>query len=76
MQASRYVDADGVVCVRLDFANGETRTFRVRDDMLLKFAAAGAEHTLRTCAAKKRDIESVVSAVDARISQLDQGRWT
>jgi hypothetical protein len=72
---SQYVDADGVVCVRLDFGNGETRTFKVRDDMLLKFAAAGAERALRACAVKKRDPEAVVRAVDERISQLDQGRW-
>lgn len=73
--SSQYVDAEGSVCIRLDFANGETRTFKVRDDMLLRFAAEGAEHMLRTSASVAQDMQAVVSAVDHRIARLNQGQW-
>jgi hypothetical protein len=69
--SSQYIDVDGAVCVRLDFLNGETRTFKVRADMLLRFAAEGAEHLLRASALGERDIDTVVTLVDQRISQLN-----
>lgn len=70
-----FVDADGQVSVRLDFRNGETRTLNLREDMIAKYAAHGAEQKLGDEIAGLDDVDDCVIAVDELIERLDQGEW-
>jgi hypothetical protein len=76
-------EKDGAVYVRLDFRNGETRTVKLRDDMLRKYAAHGAEQKLgdEIAGLKKEDgseadTDDKVLVIDALIERLDAGEWT
>lgn len=66
---------DGKVSVRLDFRNGETRTFTLPDALLLKFAAHGAEQKLGDEIAGLADIDDAVMAIDELTTRLDAGEW-
>lgn len=83
LQKESFVAADGTISVRLDFRNGETRTVKLRNDMLSKYAAHGAEQKLgdEIAGVKKddgsdADIEDKVLVMDALIKRLDDGEWT
>lgn len=67
---------DGKVSVRLDFRNGETRTFTIPDTLLAKFAAHGAEQKLGDEIAGLDDIADCVEAVDQLMERLAKGEWT
>jgi hypothetical protein len=67
---------DGVVSIRLDFRNGETRTFPIPTDMILKFAAHGAEQKLGDEIAGLDDIEDAVLAIDELTARLAKGEWS
>lgn len=67
---------DGKVSVRLDFRNGETRTFTIPDTLLNKFASHGAEQKLGDEIAGLEDVEDCVMAVDELIGRLDKGEWS
>lgn len=66
---------DGVVAIRLDFRNGETRTFTLPTNMVLKFAAHGAEQKLGDEIAGLADIDDAVMAIDALTERLHKGEW-
>jgi hypothetical protein len=66
---------DGVVSIRLDFRNGETRTFAIPSGLLLKFAAHGAEQKLGDEIAGLDDIEDAVMAIDELTDRLNKGEW-
>lgn len=66
---------DGVVSIRLDFRNGETRTFTLPSSLLLKFAAHGAEQKLGDEIAGLADIDDAVLAIDALTERLSKGEW-
>ena len=67
--------ADGMVQVRLDFRNGETRLFTIPDAMLAKFAAHGAEQKLGDEIAGLEEVGDCVLAVDELIDRLYNGEW-
>lgn len=63
------------VAVRLDFRNGETRTFIVPEGMLLKFAGHGAEQKLGDETAGVEDVDDMTLGVDELIGRLNAGEW-
>jgi len=65
---------DGVGKVRLDFINGETRTFTIPEGLLLQFAVHGASQKLGDCYAGL-DTADAVQALDELIDQLYDGKW-
>lgn len=65
--------ADGSVKVRLDFVNGETRTFTLPDGLMAKFAAHGAEQKLGDEIAGEGDVEDCIMAIDALMARLEVG---
>lgn len=67
---------DNKVQIRLDFRNGETRTFTVPASLLLKFAAHGAEQKLGDETAGEDDLDDMVLAVDELMDRLNKGEWT
>lgn len=69
-----FVDGDKV-SIRLDFRNGETRTFVIPPALLLKFAAHGAEQKLGDEIAGLSDIEDAVMAIDELTDRLNKGEW-
>lgn len=82
MLKESFVTADGKVQIRLDFRNGESRTFTVPDALMLKFAAHGAEQKLGDEIAglkgeggKEADIDDCVLAIDELIDRLYDGEW-
>jgi uncharacterized small protein (DUF1192 family) len=68
-------EANGQVFTRLDFRNGETRTFPIPEALLLKFAAHGAEQKLGDEYAGLKEIEDKVQAVDELIARLNAGKF-
>lgn len=75
MLKESFVDDAGKIAVRLDFVNGQTRTFILPDALLQKFAAHGAEQKLGDETAGLQDVEDAVLAVDELIERLNKGEW-
>jgi len=67
---------DGRVGIRLDFRNGETRTFWVPAELLLKFAGHGAEQKYGDETAGVEDIDDMVLAVDDLDGRIQNLEWT
>lgn len=66
----------GEVSVRLDFRNGETRTFVIPATLTAKFAAHGAEQKLGDETAGVDDVDDMVIGVDELIDRLNKGEWS
>lgn len=64
------------VSVRLDFRNGETRTFKVPQGLILRAAGHGMEQKLGDETAGVEGVNDMVVAVDDLIEQLTKGDWT
>lgn len=62
--------------VRLDFRNGETRTFVIPSELKDRFATHGAEQKLGDETAGVEDVEDMVLAVDDLIERLNKGEWS
>jgi hypothetical protein len=70
-----FVDEHGKISVRLDFINGETRTFHLPHDLLAKFAAHGAEQKLGDEVVREDTVEDMVQALDELMVRLSKGEW-
>ncbi len=66
---------DGQVGIKLQFRNGETRTFLIPDSLLLKFAAHGAEQKFGDEMAGIADLDDAVLAIDELNDQIQAGDW-
>lgn len=78
MQKTSTISADGfTVTVRLDFRNGEARTFEAEANhkLFAKFACHGIEQKLGDEIAGLDDVEDAVLAVDDLIERLNAGEW-
>jgi hypothetical protein len=75
MLKESFVSSDGTVSVRLDFLNGQTRTFAIPATLKDKFAAHGAEQKLGDEIAGLTDVDDCVMAVDELITRLSAGEW-
>jgi len=62
--------------IRLDFRNGETRTFSIPDTLLERFAMHGAAQKLGDETAGVDDVDDMVIGVDELIARLEKGEWT
>ena len=69
------VNAEGGVSVKMDFRNGQTRTFTVPAPLMAKFAAHGAEQKLGDEIAGLEDIDDCTLAIDELIDRLYNGEW-
>ena len=69
---------DGTLAVRLDWRNGETRTYQLNPGLLAKFALHGALQKLGDEISGITEIEDAVEAVDQLMARLEQGPsgWT
>ncbi len=67
---------DGVVKVRFDFKNGETRLFTVPDSLLQRFIGYGAAQKIGDETAGCEDVEDFVLAVDAITDRFNRGEWS
>lgn len=76
LQKESFEGADGVLKVRLDYVNGETRTFTLGKDMVAKFALHGAEQKLGDEMAGIEDLDDAIVAVDDLVDRLNAGEWT
>lgn len=75
VKTSTIDEATGAVNVRLDFVNGETRSFDVPSTLMSKFAAHGAEQKLGDAIAGENDINDAVISVDDLLTRLNNGEW-
>lgn len=69
-----FIEGDKV-SVRLDFRNGETRTFIIPASLIQKFAAHGAEQKLGDETAGTEKVDDMVIEVDDLIERLSKGEW-
>jgi hypothetical protein len=76
MLKETMLDDDGFPSIRMDFVNGETRTFKLPASMLAQFAGHGAEQKFGDETAGLTDVEDAVMAVDALMIRLEAGDWT
>jgi hypothetical protein len=76
MDDDRVVDPrTGQVAIRLDFVNGETRTFSIPESLMQKCAAHGAEQKLGDEIAGLDDVEDCILAIDELMERLERGEW-
>jgi hypothetical protein len=66
----------GAVAVRLDFVNGETRTWTPPLGLIAKSVGHGLEQKLGDQTSGEDDVDDCVIAVDDLLAQLDKGDWT
>lgn len=66
---------DSSANVRLDFVNGETRTFTVPAALLYQFAGHGASQKLGDEISDVTDIEDAIEAIDQLMQRLSTGQW-
>lgn len=64
---------DGRIQVRMDFVNGETRTFTLPAALVDKFAAHGAEQKLGDEIAGIDDTDDCIMAIDSLVDRLNLG---
>lgn len=65
----------GAVSVRLDFRNGETRTFTAPVSLIAKAVGHGFEQKLGDETAGEEKVDDMVIAVDDLIEHLAKGEW-
>ena len=70
------ISDDGSINLRLDFSNGQTRTFNMPESLRNKFAAHGMEQKLGDSIAGESDVDDAVVSMDDLISRLANGDWT
>jgi hypothetical protein len=75
MLKESIVGEAGSLSVRLDFVNGETRTFTLPADLVAKFALHGAEQKLGDEIAGVDDVEDCIMAIDELTERLSKGEW-
>lgn len=75
MLKETFIDGNSVK-VRLDFRNGETRSWTIPPTLVLRCAGHGAEQKLGDETAGEDKVEDMVLAVDDLIARLNKGEWT
>lgn len=75
MLKETIIDGDTVAC-RIDFRNGQTRTFVLPQELLLKFAGHGAEQKYGDETAGVDDVDDMVLAVDDLDSRIQKLEWS
>jgi len=69
------VNEDGGITLRLDFVNGETRSFDLNSALMNQFAAHGAESKYGDETAGVKDVDDMILAVDELHERLSKGEW-
>lgn len=70
-------DENGHPSIRLDFRNGQTVNFRIPEELVMKFAAHGAEQKLGDEGAgyKEEELDDQVLAIQELADRLSKGEW-
>ena len=76
MQKSIEADSDGFIIVRLDFLNGETRSFPIAPKDFLRYAMHGASQKIGDAIAGLIDVDDCVATIDDLLLRLGRGEWT
>ncbi len=76
VKTSTIDDAGNFTSLRLDFVNGEVRTFTPPTSLIGRFAAHGAEQKLGDAIAGETDIGDALASVDDLLGRLNAGEWT
>lgn len=63
------------VSVRMDFVNGETRTHKLKPELLAKAAGHGLSQKLGDEVSGVKDIEDAITTIDELMVRLDRGEW-
>ena len=75
MLKDTMIGEDGSVTCRFDFVNGESRTFKIPDSLLLRFAGHGCEQKFGDETAGLADIDDIVLAIDELSTRMATGLW-
>lgn len=76
MVKTPIVTEDGTAGVRLDFRNGETRTFIVPASLVLRAAAHGISQKLGDTVTSEDNLDDAILSLDEVIAQLAGGNWS
>ncbi len=70
-----FLTPEGKVACRLDFRNGETRTFVLPDSLVTKAAAHGIEQKLGDEISGVDNLDDAIQAIDELMVRLGNGEW-
>lgn len=70
-----FVSPTGEISVRIDFLNGETRTYVLNPELKNKFAAHGGEQKYGDETAGIEQVDDMVVACDDLHARLSKGEW-
>lgn len=68
-------EAKGTVSLRLDFENGETRTFPLPTKLMLKAAGHGFSQKMGDEISGVKDLEDAILAIDELADRIAKGEW-
>lgn len=71
-----FISDAGEISTRLDFRNGQTRTFVMPDSLKAKFAAHGAEQKYGDETAGVDDVDDMILAVEELDEYIQKGEWS
>lgn len=67
---------DGAISTRMDFRNGETRSFPWPAALIVKVAGHGGEQKLGDETAGEEKVDDMVLAIDDLMDRLSRGEWS
>lgn len=76
LKESFFPEDGSLPYVRLDFRNGETRSYTIPQELLFRFAAHGAEQKLGDATAGIDDVDDMVLEIDEIIERLNKFEWS
>lgn len=65
----------GTITLRVDFRNGETRSYSINPDLFFDFAAHGATQKYGDETAGEDDLDDAILAMDDLHARLEKGEW-
>lgn len=75
VDGSSVIIGAGAIAVRMDFRNGETRTYPIPLALFAKSAGHGMEQKLGDETAGEEDPDDMVLSIDALTDRLDKNEW-
>ena len=75
MLKNTFIEKDQVT-IRIDFRNGETRSWGIPEALILQCAGHGAEQKLGDEVAGETDVDDMTIAIDELIDRLNKLEWS
>jgi len=76
MLKNSFITDEGEVKLQLDFRNGRQVSIAIPQEMILKFAAHGAEQKFGDTTAGLSETDDMIMAVEKLQEQINKGEWS